>query len=196
MIAHMQFVVQLAIGVVLLLASTGKWRNPLGFARGVAAYEVLPDRMSIAFGMFLIPLETSLAVSHLTGWNLQLAALIGLAMFTSFTFAVGLNLARGRNLPCYCFGDGAGESISTRALIRLVVLLGGESFLVFSPARPGTELLLYQQVGSLREFGFALFWTALLIIAVMWFLGLSDLFELLRSRSSSERQPQQAGVLA
>lgn len=196
MIDGMQLVVQLAIGLVLLLASAGKWRNPLGFARGVADYEVLPERLSLAFGMFLLPLETALAVSHLTGWKLQLAAPIGFGMFISFAFAVGLNLVRGRNLPCYCFGAGAGESISIRALVRLLALLGGESFLIFSPARHGADLLLYHQVGSLREFGFALFWAALLIVAVTWLLSLADLVELLRSHGSSEEQPQQPVVLA
>lgn len=191
----LQLVIQLAIGIVLLLASAGKWRNPIGFARGVADYELLPNRLSIVFGMLLIPLETWLAVSHLTGWKLAVAAPIGIAMFASFAFAVGLNLARGRNLPCYCFGDGTRESISTRALVRLLALLGGEGLLVFFPGRTGTALLVYQQVGGLREFGFALFWTALLIVAVMWLLGLADLVELLRSRSSRAER-RQAGALA
>lgn len=193
MIAKILLVVQLAIGTVLLLASVGKWRNPMGFAHGIADYEILPDRLSAAFGLLLIPVETWLAFSHLTGWWISLAAPLGLVMFASFSVAIAINLARGRALPCYCFGDGGSETISVQTLGRLLLLLVGEGLLFLSPGPRG---LVYHQLATLRELGFSLFWMALLMITVMWILALTDLFELLRSHSSFLRLQQQSGALA
>jgi hypothetical protein len=196
MITNLLLVVQLAIGTVLLLASLGKWRDPVDFARGVTDYEVLPDWLAYVFGLLLIPLETLIAVSHLTGWWISAAVLTGLAMFATFAVAIAINLARGRSLPCYCFGDGEGEAISAQALARVLLLLGGEGLLLAFPGKPGTSRLVYHQIASLSQFGFALFWTAILLVSGMWILGLPDLLELMRSHSSAgKRQRQGAGAL-
>lgn len=78
MMPKILLVVQLAIGWVLLFSSLGKWRDPMGFARGVEDYDVLPDRPAFVFGLLLVPLETAIAVSHLTGWWISAALLFGL----------------------------------------------------------------------------------------------------------------------
>ncbi len=176
-------ILQLAIGAVLLFASLGKWRAPLVFANGVAGYDVLPDWLARVFALVLIPVETWVAASHLTGWWISAALPVGLLMFASFTVAVLINLARGRSLPCYCFGHGSGETISWQALVRLLLLLGGEGLLLFAPGQHGRARPLFDQLTTLQDLGFALFWTAFLIIITMWFLGLADFFELLRSYS-------------
>jgi hypothetical protein len=194
MMPKILLVVQLVIGFVLLFSSLGKWRDPVGFARGVGDYDVLPDRLAVIFGLLLVPLETAIAVSHLTGWWISATVPLGLAMFGSFALAVAINLRRGRSLPCYCFGDATGETISVQTLARLLLLIGGEGLLLLSLRTSGTARLVYQQLVTFQEFGFALFWTALLIMAMIWLLGLADLFELLRSRSSLVRPPQQAGA--
>ncbi|HEX6032987.1 MAG TPA: MauE/DoxX family redox-associated membrane protein [Anaerolineales bacterium] len=196
MMPKMMLVIQLAIGAVLLFSSGGKWRNPMGFARGVADYDVLPDRLAVIFGLLLVPLETTVAVSHFTGWWISAAAPLGIAMFGSFAVAVAINLRRGRSLPCYCFGDSTGENISAQSLARLLLLLGGEGLLLLSLRQSGAARLVYHQLVTLREFGFALFWTAFVVVVAMWVLRLPDLHELLRSHVSLSVNEQQAGTLA
>jgi hypothetical protein len=168
----------------------------MAFARGVVDYDVLPDRLSVVFGLLLIPLETGLAFSHLTGWWISIGAAAGLTMFASFAVAVAINLARGRSLPCFCFGDGEGETISWSALVRLLLLLGGEALLLASPGQPGISRLISHQLTALPELGFALFWTALLVVAAMWLLGLADLVELLRPLPSLAGQEPHGRSLA
>lgn len=181
MMPKILLVIQLAIGCVLLFSSVGKWRDPVGFAHGVEDYDVLPDRLAFIFGLLLAPLETAVAVSHLTGWWISAALFLGLAMFGSFAAAVAINLKRGRSLPCYCFGDSTGETISVQTLARLLLLIGGEGLLLLSLQTSVTANPVYHQVATFRELGFALFWTVLVVMAAMWLLGLADLFEL-RSR--------------
>src|SRR5437762_2482758 len=132
MMPKILLVVQLAIGWVLLFSSLGKWRDPMGFARGVEDYDVLPDRPAFIFGLLLVPLETAVAVSHLTGWWISSAVYLGLAMFGSFAVAVAINLKRGRSLHCYCFGDSKGETLSGQTLARLLLLIAGEGVLLLS----------------------------------------------------------------
>jgi len=176
----MLLVLQLAIGAVLLFASLGKWRNPMSFVRGVDDYDLLPGWLARIFALVLVPLETCVAASHLTGWWISMAVPLGLIMFSSFTIAVAINLARGRSLPCYCFGNAGGETISVQALSRLLLLLGGEALLLFAPGQRGGARLVYQQLATWREFGFALFWTAFLMVLAMWLLGLKDVLDLRR----------------
>lgn len=181
-------VIQLAIGTVLLFSGLSKVRDPLGFAHGVEDYEVLPDRLAVIFGLLVVPLEIAIAVSHLTGWWISTAVILGLAMFGSFAVAVAINLARGRSLPCYCFGDGAHETISAQTLVRLLLLIAGEGLLLLSLQRSGTANSVLE-LATPQEFGMALFWTAVVVVAAMWILGLPDLLELLRSSAAAnERQ--------
>ena len=194
MMPKILLVVQLAIGSVLLFSSLGKWRDPLGFAHGVEDYEVLPDRLAVIFGLLLVPLETAIAVSHLTGWWISSAVFLGLTMFGSFAVAVAINLRRGRSLPCYCFGDSRGQTISPQTLARLLLLIAGEGLLLLSLQKSGTANSVFQ-LATPREFGIALFWTAFVVVAAMWVLGLPDLHELLSSRSSSAANERQAGTL-
>lgn len=194
MTPRMLLVIQLVIGTVLLFSSLGKWRDPMGFARGVSDYDVLPDRLALVFGLFLVPLETAIALSHLTGWWISSAVLVGLTMFGSFVVAVAINLKRGRSLSCHCFGD-TGETISGQTLARLFLLIAGEVLLLVSLQTSGNAGLVYHQLATAREFGLALFWTALVVVVAMWILGLPDLHELLRSRFSSAGQEGQAGTL-
>jgi len=196
MMPEMTLVIQLAIGAVLLVSSGNKWRDPMGFARGVADYDVLPDRLAVIFGLLLVPLETAVAASHFTGWWISAAVPLGIAMFASFAVAVAINLRRGRSLPCYCFGDGTGETISAQSLARLLLLLGGEGLLLLSLRQSGAARPVYHQLVTFRDFGFALFWTAFVVVVAMWVLRLPDLHELLRSHASLAVREQQAGTLA
>jgi len=81
-------------------------------------------------------------------------------------------------------------------LARLLLLIGGEGLLLLSLQTSGTAELVYRQLGTLRELGFALFWTALVVVVATWVLGLPDLHELLRSHSSPAAHEPQAGTLA
>lgn len=129
------WVAQLCLGVVFGVSACTKLASPLRFAHGVAEYKILPARISFLFGFAVIGCEIFIAVSHLFGWLLSVAAPTGLLLLLSFLSAVSINLARRRVLPCYCFGAGKGELISVRSLARIAFALCGEALVLFRLSR-------------------------------------------------------------
>jgi hypothetical protein len=170
--------VQLAIGMVFLAAGLGKLRHPLRFAEGVANYEILPSRIAYAAGLALIPLEIYLGTAHLTGWQLSTAIPLALATLSTFAIAVGVNLHRGRALPCYCFGGAEGDVISGPALARLLLLMAGDLLLWRRGFQDGSYGV--QLASNPAQLGWALFWAVFVIVASMWLLSISDFWDLVR----------------
>lgn len=184
MVSKALLVVQLALGIVFLLSATAKARDPQSFARGVMDYEILPRSLAYCIGLVLPLLEAFLSASYLTGWRLDLTVPLGLVMLLSFVLAVGVNLGRGRVLPCYCFSSGAhgGEMISGRTFARLLLLLSGGVFLLVegSPVTKSHPAIYSWQVGSLLEFSLALFWAMVALLTGSWLLSFTDLLYLMR----------------
>src|SRR5438552_714635 len=120
-----------------------------------------------------------LAVSHFTGWRLAVSALLAIGMFLSFTLAVGLNLRRGRRLPCHCFGGRDQELISGQTLVRLALLLICEVFVL-----NGSGMLASSRPSDLHVLhgpglDVILFWGPFLLIGGSWLLSLPNVVYLL-----------------
>ncbi len=189
MFVEIRLVVQLALGLVFLLSTASKIFDPKGFLHGVADYEILPRSLAYLVALLVIPLEGWLAVAHLTGWLLTVAVPIGLGTLTIFAAAVGVNLRRGRALPCYCFGAFDGETISVRTLARLFLLSLCEVLLFAEHRSSTTGRLLYSpQVFDFQKFGFLLLLAVFLLVAGSWILSFPDLVILLRPRKTSRSQ--------
>ncbi len=181
MFAEMGLVVQLALGIVFLLSAAGKLRDPAGFARGVADYQIVAASVAHPVGLLIIALEGWLAIAHLTGWLLAAAVPLGFGMLTTFAVAVGMNLGRGRVLPCYCFGGRGEETISARTLARLLLLLLCEALLLADSSLFTTSQLVYHsRIVSFSELALALFWATFLLAVGSWVFSLPDLVDLLR----------------
>ncbi len=134
-----RLVVQLALGVVFLLSDTAKLRNPMTFA----------------FGLLLMPGEVFLALSHLTGWLIVVGVPLAMVTLVSFAVAVGVNLLRRREVPCYCFGDGR-ETISGRSLTRLLMMTSGEVVLVTDSGFFGGSWSRSAPVATAKDIGLGL----------------------------------------
>lgn len=118
-------------------------------------------------------MESFLAVSHVTGYLLELGLMGGLGLIAAFAVAVGANLRRGRALPCYCLGGG-GSTISGATLVRLALLASGEAFLLkmYQPIYPAGM--------SPSQLGFSLFWSILLLVAGLWLFAVEDVVRLMK----------------
>ncbi len=175
--------VQLALGLVFLASALGKLRDPRAFARGVADYEVLPRGLAVAAAWALIPIEALLSAAHLSGLLLRPAALVGLLTLCAFAIGVGVNLRRGRGLPCLCFGARGGELVSARTLARLGLLIAGEA------------LLLAGSGGAARAAPLSLdtlFVALALLCAGHWLLSLPDLVYVVKGCAACALEEQHA----
>jgi hypothetical protein len=186
MIENARWVIQLSLGFMFALSAVSKLKDPLSFVRGVTEYRILPRKGTVFFAVFVIVAELLLSISHLSSQMLSLAAPFGFALLSSFVAAVGINLARHRDLPCFCFGAEEGEMISGRTLVRLGIAILGESILMLQPgffSAPSGRALF---TASAHEAVIALAWTLFLLIAILWVLEMPGLLDLARARFSGQ----------
>lgn len=180
---HVAFAAQLALGAVFLLSALPKLRRPRAFARDVAAYGILPPSAARVFALAVVPLELFLAFAFLTGWLVVAALPLATALLLAFLIAVGINLQRGRRIPCGCFGE-ASERISPRAVARLLLLLAVALLLAAarstgSDVRPPSGLLVADAAAIAHLLPSAAL-AAFLLLSGAWLLSLPELLPLAR----------------
>lgn len=131
-LAALIFVARLAIGSFLLPSGLGKLADLTAFTAGVRAYRILPERLVPVFSRMLPWLEITLALMLLLGILVPTAALITSLLVACFTIAVGINLARGREIDCQCHGVAGSRSISWGTIARNLPLIGLSLWLGFA----------------------------------------------------------------
>ena len=178
MLSELHFVTRTALGIVFLISAIAKLRDPRGFAKGVAEYRLVWSALTTPVSFLVIVIEFWLSIAHLLGLVITLTASLALAVLAGFAIAVGVNLSRGRELPCYCFGRGR-EQISWHILFRLLLLAFGEVFLL-------TTNQYARHFARLPEIAMGFFWATLITIVGSWLLNLGDLMSLLRPGTDSE----------
>jgi uncharacterized membrane protein YphA (DoxX/SURF4 family) len=146
---HVQLLLRLVLGGLLLLAGVTKLRDRAAFREAVADYDLLPASLERPFAA-LVPLaETLLGLLLLLGFGTRVAAALAAPLFLSFAIAIGVNVWRGRSFDCHCFGSAQREGIGPATLLRstalvlasLVVAIGASRFGALEGAFFGTNSL-------------------------------------------------------
>jgi hypothetical protein len=203
-LSYLIFALQLSLGIVFLLSVLPKLRHPRTFAQNVVEYKILSTELAYWFGLVLIPLEIFLALAFLTGWLADIALPLAIVMLVVFHVAVGLNLRRGRQIACGCFGD-ASEQISPRTQVRLFLLLMISLLLLLS--RNIGYVWLYTldaiaaNISILRDLLLTIFLATFLILLANWLLSLPELLFFVRhlrpnltSTSSIQDEGKRKGI--
>lgn len=112
---------QLALGITFGSAMGLKLRHPRQFTSLVSRYEIVPRRLSRWAACAIVSGESFVALSMLTGLGEIAGAGMTLVLTGAFTVAVGVNLRRGREIACGCFGAET-EPISRKSIRRLGLL--------------------------------------------------------------------------
>jgi hypothetical protein len=115
--------VQVDLGILFLVAGLSKLRAPREFIQAVAEYRILP-RMAPVVGAAVIGSELFVCAALVFGQLLAVASLVALGWLVVFAVVTGVNLRRGRLIPCHCFGGG-GELIGGRTLGRIALIGAG-----------------------------------------------------------------------
>lgn len=185
---HLAYGVQLALGAVFLLSVVPKLQRPREFTRTVANYKVVSPALSRAVAPAVIAAEAFLAVSLLTGWLAEAALPLAVVVLLVFAAGVGVNLRRGRDISCGCFGERA-EPISPRTLVRLAVILVAVGLVIaadgspfaFGSAHPGDASALEYAVEA------GAIGAALGVIA-LWLLHVPEMASVVRLRRARPEQ--------
>lgn len=177
--SHLGNSLQIVLGLVFLVAAAGKLRKPRLFVATLRGYDLLPARLAVPVAGALVVAEALIAASFLTGLGVSATLAAAGALLLGFAAAVGVNLRRGRAVPCGCFGS-AIELISPRTLARIGMLMGATATLAalhLGGAPTPTSVMSGTAVESLVL-------SAVLAISAAWLLSVAEIRALFRPRPS------------
>lgn len=111
-----------SLGGILFVAGVGKLSDRAGFVQAVVRYQILPMPLARLYAQSLPYVEVALALFLIAGLGTRIAALGAILLFVSFAIAIGVNLVRGKDLECHCFGKSHSEKIGLATLMRSILL--------------------------------------------------------------------------
>jgi len=100
---------RLILAIILFYAGIEKITNPDEFAVAIYNYQLLQDFTVNALAVILPWLEIIIATCFVAGFYVKGAALISSALFLTFATALTINLVRGLDISCGCFGAASGN---------------------------------------------------------------------------------------
>ena len=116
--------VRFALAVILIFASYDKILDPGGFAKIIYNYRILPENIITVAAIFLPWFEFILGAFLIFGVWMEGTVLMVNILFITFTAAIAVNVARGVNIDCGCFGAGSDITNDMQtALFRDVIIL-------------------------------------------------------------------------
>ena len=116
------YALQLAVGLVFIIAVVPKLLHPTAFAEVVGAYTFVPARALRILPFVLAPIELVVGVTLVTGFFVRFGLIVAFLTLVAFLATVLVALRHGLAIPCGCFGR-TGEPISSRSVVRLSLLV-------------------------------------------------------------------------
>ena len=126
---YQAFVIRLVLGGVFVWAGTAKLVQIPSFVETVAAFAILPADWAAPFALSVIWIELIAGGLLLLDIWPRSNALVVLGLLVMFSTALGINMYRGNDVTCGCFGGG-GEASLAWSLLRDVLLAGGATVLL------------------------------------------------------------------
>lgn len=111
------------VGGMLLVAGVAKARALGEFILTIELFRLLPRQLSKAVAWLVIGLELVIAIALLVGIGTPFAAAAAALLFSVFTAAIVVNLARHNLVACNCFGPSFKEQISFKTVIRNLLFI-------------------------------------------------------------------------
>jgi uncharacterized membrane protein YphA (DoxX/SURF4 family) len=127
-------VLSVGLGLVFLAAAIPKLRNPRRFTLAVIEYRVLPPDLSRRYAAVIPPLELAVGLALILAIGSRLVAVLAAFLLVNFSVAIGINIGRGRDIDCHCFGGAAQRKTGWSTLGQDVLLLiAAIALIVVSP---------------------------------------------------------------
>ena len=116
--------IRLMLGGVFVWAGTAKLVEIPSFVETVTAFDMLPADWAAPFALSVVWIELIAGGLLLLGIWPRSNALVLLVLLVVFSVALGINMYRGNDVTCGCFG-GDGEASLAWTLLRDLFLVGG-----------------------------------------------------------------------
>ena len=118
------------LAAIFLIAGISKLFDHKGAIEAIESYQILPQPLARWFAPSLSYSEIAVGFALLLGLWTRIAAVLAMVLLLGFIIAVAVNLMRGRNLDCHCFGKLNQEKIGPTVLFRnsLLILLAAQVF--------------------------------------------------------------------
>lgn len=109
------------VATLFLAAGLLKLADPAAFARELSHFRLTPAPFNAALALYLPSLESIVGIALFVPRLRAAARWLAAGMLALFSAALLSALARGLDIRCGCFGEGAAMSVSA-ALVRNAIL--------------------------------------------------------------------------
>ena len=125
-------IIGLIVGCVFIYAGAIKVLDPIGFARDIDNYHMLPWALSVRLAFYLPWLEIICGLAVVCGLFYRGGLLILNALISIFIIASIVAKARGLDISCGCFGHASKYLSFAWHLVLDLALLAAVTFLLLS----------------------------------------------------------------
>ena len=174
--ASMQFTLETAIGIasaavglVFGYAAIAKIANIRNLAAGIRAYQIVPHRLVLPAALILIALESLIAVGHLGVIALEVIIPATTILLFGFLCITVIQLIRGVERPCLCFGANRDDSVDFTTVTRIVLLLVTDLVLYQILADRGDSVTVHSRMVAIDVIG-NIAVAAVIVVLVGWCL--------------------------
>ena len=132
--------IRLVLGGVFVWAGSAKLVQIPSFVETVVAFDLLPVDWVVPFALSVVWIELIAGGFLLLGIWPRSSALVVLVLLVVFSAALGINMYRGNDVPCGCFGGEGGISLAW-TLLRDLLLAGGAAVLLMRQEQGNTTTI-------------------------------------------------------
>ncbi len=132
--------IRLVLGGVFVWAGSAKLVQIPSFVETVVAFDLLPVNWVVPFALSVVWIELIAGGLLLLGIWPRSSALVVLALLVVFSAALGINMYRGNDVTCGCFGGEGGISLAW-TLLRDLLLAGGAAVLLMRQEQGNTTTI-------------------------------------------------------
>ncbi|MGB8316809.1 MAG: MauE/DoxX family redox-associated membrane protein [Ignavibacteriaceae bacterium] len=120
---YLLFLFRVILGLVFIYSGIIKIIDTTGFSDSIYNYKLLPDLLINFLAIVLPWIELITGLLLMLGITIKENALIINALLIIFLIAIIINLSRGLDINCGCFGTGNGTKIGFTKLVENSILL-------------------------------------------------------------------------
>jgi putative oxidoreductase len=113
----MGLAIRLVLGTAFLWSGASKMSDLGEFADAIRLYRLIPGVTAGAAARLVAWIESALGTALLVGLGVTWASRLGIGLLAIFTVAIGINLVRGRRIPCGCRRNST-EPIQVKHILR------------------------------------------------------------------------------